>query len=316
MRTKTRPNPPSTASRKSAPAADNLGAIVSKLASTQQELDALYSQLERLNRLASIGTIAGMIAHEFNNILTPMLSYSQMALAAPEDRELTRKALSRTLAGSERAAKVADAILSFVRDEEGHKSGDMFHVEQAAGSPAHIASVVRDSLICLARDSAHETVDGAIQVPDSLFASIQPIALQQVLVNLILNARNAMEPKGGLLEISAFEWLEAPPTPRGGVDSRNSDSGVRSTWNAERASSHHTGPWICVVIRDSGRGMTSERLAHMFRPFDTAPLGEHRGTGLGMVIAKRLVERAGGWLIVESRQGQGTTIQIVLPSTT
>ncbi len=331
MRTTTLPHPSQTPSRNPAPSGDDLGAIVSQLASTQHELDALYAQLERLNRLASIGTIAGMIAHEFNNILTPMLSYSQMAMAAPEDRELTLKALSRTLAGSERAAKIADAILSFVRDEEGHETDDLFHVEQqgvsggvggvsgvGSDSQANVASVVRDALACLARDSAREASDGAVQIPETIVAAIQPIALQQVLVNLILNARNAMGPNGGSVEITASRWIDHPPTPRGGVDSRcsHADVGSRSTWNTNHQPGEHPGPWVCIVVRDTGRGMSAPRLARMFRPFDSQSRGEHRGTGLGMVITKRLVERAGGWLMVESRDGDGTTIQIVIPSVT
>ncbi len=182
MRTKTRPHPAPTTGRAPAARGDGLDALAAKLVSTQHELDALYSQLERLNRLASIGTIAGMIAHEFNNILTPIMSYSQMALAAPEDRELTHKALARTLAGSERAAKIADAILSFVRDE-GSESGDLFHVEQQGGQHARVGDVVRDAISCLAKESGRDCVGTKVHMPDGLAAAIHPIALQRVLVN-------------------------------------------------------------------------------------------------------------------------------------
>lgn len=315
MRTKTRPHPAPTTGRAPAASGDGLDALAAKLVSTQHELDALYSQLERLNRLASIGTIAGMIAHEFNNILTPIMSYSQMALAAPEDRELAQKALARTLAGSERAAKIADAILSFVRDE-GSESGDLFHVEQQSGQQARVGDVVRDAISCLAKESGRDGVGTKVNVPDGLAAAIHPIALQQVLVNLILNARNAMDARGGTLEISAARWIEEPTTPRGGVDSRRSDVGSanRSTWNAADESMSRQGPWGCITIRDSGCGMSPQQLTHMFTPFDSHSHGDRRGTGLGMVITKRLVERAGGWLIVESALGRGTSTTIVLPA--
>jgi signal transduction histidine kinase len=320
MTTKTRPHSSSKPPAVTAPPAQAALDVRARLDVAHAEIEALYGQLERLNRLASIGTIAGMIAHEFNNILTPMVSYSQMAAASPEDGELVQKALQRTLAGSERAAKIADAILSFVRDDAAAGSvdatGDLFHVEQQAPAVAPVATVVRDALACLGRDVSRHELEAAVHVSENLVAAIHPIALQQVLVNLMLNARNAMRGGGGALEISAARWIEQPPTPKGGVDSRRSQDGnaVRSTRNTSRSGGSRGGPWVCIVIRDSGRGMAADRLARMFRPFDTQSGGEHRGTGLGMVITKRLVERAGGWLIVESALGRGTSVSIVLPA--
>lgn len=312
MPTKTRPHPVPSTGRAPAARADGLDELAAKLASTQHELDVVYGQLERLNRLASIGTIASMIAHEFNNILTPIMSYSQMAAAAPDDRELTQKALARTLAGSERAAKIADAILNFVRDEGGGEN-DLFHLEQMGSQTAHVGSVVRDALSCLAKESGRDGVGTTVRVPESLTAAIHPIALQQVLVNLILNARNAMGSQGGSLDVFAALKQELPATPRGGVNSRCSESGtdVSSTWNIASGANQ---AWVCITVRDTGCGMSSEQLGRMFTPFDSHSLGEHRGTGLGMVITKRLVERTGGWMIVESSPGHGTITTIVLPA--
>ena len=320
MRTKTRPHPAPTASRSSAASGDGLEALAAKLVSTQHELDALYAQLERLNRLASIGTIAGMIAHEFNNILTPIMSYSQMALAAPEDRELAQKALAKSLSGSERAARIADAILGFVRNDAS-AAGDVFHVEHAAPATADIAQVVRDALGCLASCSGQDRVGTTVRVVPGLTGAIAPVALQQVLVNLILNARNAMRSRGGTLEIVAAHMSEVPSTPRGGVDSRSTGTrdGNRSTWNtpgANRDTSRdsHSSGWVSIIVRDTGRGMAPEQLARMFTPFLTSTTTDRRGTGLGMVITKRLIERAGGWLVVESVIGRGTSMSIVLPA--
>ena len=316
MRTKTRPPLAPSASRAPAASTDSLAELAAKLASTQLELHALYTQLERLNRLASIGTIAGMIAHEFNNILTPIVSYSQMAAAAPDDRALTQKALARTLAGSERAAKIADAILSFVRDEreEGGGANDLFHVEHDSLQSANVASVVRDALSCLGTESAQDVLGNTVRVPENLNAAMHPIALQQVLVNLILNARNATAAQGGSIELAAVRVSHEPQTPAGAADSRRASSPAhaRSTWNTTTNSANAA--WVCITIQDTGCGMSPEQLARMFTPFDTRSLGTHRGTGLGMVITKRLVERANGWLIVVSERDRGTTTTIVLPA--
>ncbi len=315
MRTKTRPSLASSASRASAAQTDGLEELEAKLASTQVELHALYTQLERLNRLASIGTIAGMIAHEFNNILTPIMSYSQMAAAAPDDRALTQKALARTLAGSERAAKIADAILSFVRDEreEGGGQNNLFHVEHDIAQSANIAAVARDALSCLGKESASDGMGSMLRVPEDLTAAIHPIALQQVLVNLILNARNATAAHGGSIELSAMRVNQEPQTPTDAADSRceSSPGLARSTWNTPAHSP--SAAWVCITVQDTGCGMSSDHLARMFTPFDTRSLGSHRGTGLGMVITKRLVARAQGWLTVQSKLGRGTTTTIVLP---
>lgn len=290
--------------------------LAAKLASTQLELHALYAQLERLNRLASIGTIAGMIAHEFNNILTPIMSYSQMAAAAPNDRALTQKALARTLAGSERAAKIADAILSFVRDErdEGGGENDLFHVEHESAQSANVATVVRDALSCLGKESVQDGMGSTVRVPEDLTVAIHPIALQQVLVNLILNARNATAAQGGSIELSAVRVSHEPQTPTGAADSRRAPCPalVRSTWNTSANSAGAS--WVCITVQDTGCGMSPDQIARMFTPFDSRALGNHRGTGLGMVITKRLIERANGWLIIESESGRGTATTIVLPS--
>jgi signal transduction histidine kinase len=100
------------------PDGTDAAALLDELERLRAELDAVKGQLEHQERLATLGTIASLIAHEFNNILTPVMSYAQMALGdAKNDPELSRKALSRALSGSERAAKIAGAILDFARDD-------------------------------------------------------------------------------------------------------------------------------------------------------------------------------------------------------
>ncbi len=311
---KTRLKPPPTPSIP--PASDDARTLLAKLDAAQSELTALNSQLERLNRLATMGTIAGMIAHEFNNILTPMLSYAQMAAASPDDLPLAQKALQRTITGSERAAKIADAILNFVRDADSKAAlGGVFHEEHENALPtANIARVIRDTLACLGRDPSRDGFSLVIDAPEFLEARIQPIALQQVLVNLVLNAQNAMGSKGGTLEIAASRTTREPAAVTGAADSRSSEDPAgtyaRSTWNTLPASG-----WVKLAVRDTGPGIPSDRLERMFTPFGSHhEAGQPRGTGLGMVIARRLIHTVGGWMTVQSTLGRGTTVLVVLPT--
>lgn len=265
----------------------------------EPDLGVLDEHLERLNRLASMGAVTGMIAHEFNNILTPILSYAQMALEDPANQELSVKALQRTMAGAERAAKIAEAILNFVREEP------------AATRPSHcdVGAVVAESVSCLARRTTDVGGRLAIRVPGGLRAAIDGARLQQVLVNLILNARAAMGDRERDMEIAATESPRPPETPAGAADSRRC-----STWNDVRQVTH-PGPWIVLTVRDRGPGMSPAQLDGLFTTFRSGSDPRvHRGTGLGMTVCRRLIEGAGGWLVVESTQGFGTTVYVVLPS--
>lgn len=304
-------------------------ALLAELDRVRAELDALEAQLQHQERLATLGTIAGLIAHEFNNILTPIMSYSQMALGSPQDHDLAAKALGKCLSGSERAAKIASAILEFVRDDgptlrtPSRADGDSGPPRPAA-PVASIRSAIDETLACLARHPSRDGIALHVEAAPDLGAAIRPVALQHILLNLVLNARNAMIPGGGSLSITAQTQPVAPAAAPGTLDSR-----ACSTWNipaspaADQAPAPPPipGPWAVIEIEDSGRGMSPDRLADLFRPFSTdghdRPADgdrRRRGTGLGMTICKRLAEDAGGWIAIQSTPGQGTHATIVLPA--
>jgi signal transduction histidine kinase len=328
------------------------------LARTDDLLDQvrrLEATLEHQERLATLGTIAGLIAHEFNNILTPMMSYAQMALGKPDDRDLATKALTKALDGAERAAQIASAILGFVRDDSmdlrtptrGVRSGTT-----ECGEPelahADVRASVDEALACLARSPDRDGIRLTVEVEPRLGAAIRAISIQHVLLNVLLNSRNAMIPGGGELTISARKTATLPQPKAGGVSSVEC-----STWNigANRpiAAGQPTGndsvrSWVVIEIQDTGRGMSPERLARMFTAFHTtgeraerrkpcaaktgcrgscactkgsAPVAtpeRRQGTGLGMTICKRLLDDAGGLMIVESEEGKGTRILVAIPA--
>ncbi len=245
------------------------------------ELAARIQQLERdlqhAERLATVGTLAGAIAHEFNNILTPVMSYAQLALHSPNNPELVAKALQKAVDGTEKAAHIASSVLGFIRDDD-------------TAPITHVAAAVQDSLTCLAREPEKDGIQLNLDIPQDAWVRIRPVALQQVLMNLVLNARDAMQPKGGKITIRS----------------------TCSTWN----SGGRNGP-VIITISDTGHGIAPDLIPRLFQPFVRGPKapGASRGTGLGLVICKRLINEAGGTINVESEIGRGTTFTITLPRT-
>ncbi len=257
-----------------APHPDQL-AHVEQLLEHFEQLEAQFQQvrdgLTHSHRLATLGTIASIIAHEYNNILTPMMNYAQLALADGADDALMRKALEKTLAGTERAAKISSSLLGFARE------ADEQHV-------ARLPEVIDEAIGCMAREPAKDGIELTIDVPDVLIA-MSPLNLQQVLPNLLLNARKAMRRGGGKLTIIGREH-----------------------------DSH-----IAVEVADTGPGIPEQIADRVFEPFVTHridPLegvSERRGTGLGLCICNELVRNAGGSIDVDFEPGRGATFRMKLP---
>lgn len=249
--------------------------LLGRIREMESQIQGLEADLDRTSRLATLGILAGMIAHEFNNLLTPVMSYSQLAIASPDDRELVSKALTRTVEGAEQLSRIASAILGFLRDDDQLADAD-------------VNRVVDLTLECMAKDPQKAGVQLVRRIPSGLRAGIRPICLQQVLLNLFLNAIDAMRGSGGELRISSE--IEA----RGEVR---------------------------LTVADTGCGMSREMVAQAFSPLKSRPRGEHetsrsprRGHGLGLAICKRLVEEAGGGIDLQSSPGQGTTFHVRLPA--
>ena len=330
--------------------------LVDQVVRLQSHVRELEEFIEHQERLTTLGTISGLIAHEFNNILTPVMSYSQMALAAPEDSALVKKALSKAMEGSERASRIASAILGLVRDESmdlrtpsrsGSNSGDSggsagtghtvprgTSTDDAPADRCDVRRAINQALACMAREPAKDGIRFKADIADGITCSMREVALEHVLLNLLLNARNAMIPGGGELRVKARTCQSRPPAP---ADAAGNIS--PAAWNDHPGDGD--GPWVEIQIEDTGRGMSPERLAAIFRPFvsgdwarpreknslssestdtyDSNPASRpgaevRRGTGLGMTICKRLIEDAGGAIWVWSRQGHGTRVNVLIPA--
>jgi two-component system NtrC family sensor kinase len=252
--------------------------LTRQIAFAQQQLDLVKAELTETQRLATIGTIAAVIAHEFNNLLTPIVSYAQYALESIEngapDMEMIRKALTKSYQSSTKAGRICTSMLDLARGES--TFGDV-----------DIQRLVEEVLLVLARDPQKDGIALRIQVQPGLSVSGDHIQLEQVLLNLLINARHAMLGKGGSLTVKAQR-----------ID--NSDE-------------------IRIQVIDTGPGIPEKLLPKIFQPFfttkGTAKKGEARGTGLGLAICKEIIEHHRGRIEVTSEVGRGTTFSIYLPAT-
>jgi signal transduction histidine kinase len=252
-------------------------ALDQQLQVLQQQLDSVREQLTESQRLATIGTIAAVIAHEFNNLLTPIVSYSQFALASAEsdkpDMELIKKALSKAFGASTKAGKICQSMLGLARG-------------QTAQTTVAIQTLVDEVLLVLARDPQKDGLALRVQVQPDLRVNGDPVQLEQVLLNLLINARQAMLGRGGSITIKAAE-VEGEPCVR-------------------------------IQVIDTGPGIPEKLLPKIFQPFfttkGTARKGESKGTGLGLAICKEIVEHHKGRIEVTSTVGRGTTFGVVLPT--
>lgn len=248
---------------------------------------ALDLELERLRRLATLGMLTSGIAHEFNNILTPVMAYAEMAAAAPADSALVARALGKVVEGIRRATGISEAILALATAAPA----------EAGRASTSIECGVAAALRWVADSTEDDAIPVGTDLAPGLEAAIEPAVLHQVLVNLLINARHAM--------------------PRG--------TGSISIRGCRRSSTGNAGPsHIEIEIEDSGSGIAPSLLPRVFEPFvsggaatdsqlDGTRSGRRRGHGLGLALCRQLVERAGGSISVRSALGQGTCFTVRLP---
>ena len=251
--------------------------LTSRIAQMQAMLDDLREQLTESQRLATIGTIAAVIAHEFNNLLTPIVSYSQYALQSAEsnkpDAELIKKALSKAFQSSTKAGRICTSMLGLARGE-------------SSFGQVEVQKLVEETLLVLARDPQKDGIALRVQVQPGATDYGDHVQLEQVLLNLLINARQAMLGRGGSITIRA---------------NRTDDGELR------------------LQVVDTGPGIPEKYLTRIFEPFFTTKgtatrKGETKGTGLGLAICKEIVEHHNGRIEVTSEVGKGTTFSLYLPT--
>jgi PAS domain S-box-containing protein len=252
--------------------------VVARDVTAQKKLE---EQLLRSQRMESLGTLAGGIAHDLNNVLGPiMLSLSLLEETATED---TQDLLAILTSSARRGSDMVKQILSFARGVSGGRL-----LVQLAHLIAEIEKIANETFL------KHVAI--RTKVPSDTWTVVgDPTQLHQVLLNLCVNARDAM-PSGGILTISAQNLH---------VDSHYAALDFGGT----------PGPYVLIEVEDSGSGMPPEVLEKIFDPFfTTKAVGE--GTGLGLSTSLSIVKSHGGFIRVYSEPGLGTKFKIYLPADT
>jgi signal transduction histidine kinase len=237
------------------------------------ETDQLRQQLLQAQRLSSVGALASSVAHEFNNILTTIINYARIALRNEGDDAGRSQALEKILKGSQRAATIINSMLGFARNTSSQRQR------------TDLASVVDEVLVLCEKDLSKHHVQVDKKYHGRPVAEVVPAQIEQVLLNLIINARQAM-PRGGKLRLEVRE-------------------NVRTHM-------------VELRVADTGVGIAPERLRLIFEPFYTTKEPDsngHGGTGLGLSVCRQIIEQHQGRIRVESLVGKGSTFTVKLPQT-
>ena len=245
---------------------------------SEQKRVELERRLRHRERIVTIGTLAGGVAHEFNNIMTPILLFAQLALAELPRENPLAKDLMRIVAAAHRARSLVTRILTFSREM------DLQEPRIFALQP-----VVEEAL-ALIRATVPANIEIELSLAEADVAVLgDPGQLQQVVTNLCTNAYQAMRRSGGRLAVR-----------------------VATVENATDASVP-AGKYALLEVSDTGHGMNEDVLAHIFEPFfTTRDVGE--GTGLGLSVAHGIVTSMGGVISVESVEARGTVFRVYLPA--
>jgi len=248
----------------------------------EAERRTLEARLRHAQRLESLGTLAGGVAHEFNNVLQPLLLYTDLSLEdLPDDSPIAAN-MQRVLELAHRAKGLSQQILTFGR------FGDETEFEELAITP------VVEEAITMILALLPATVDVRVDIePDIGNVRCDPAQIQQLVVNLCNNAFQALTSSGGHIGI------------------RLSQASVADG----RASQHpnlHAGDYVVLEVADTGHGMDAETIERVFEPFFTTQVvGE--GTGLGLSVVHGIVMRHDGEIILTSEPGEGTQFRVYLP---
>ncbi len=248
----------------------------------------LEAQLRQSQKMEALGQLTGGIAHDFNNLLTIIHAQSDLILSEESAPPDMREGLQQVLRASQRGADMVRKLMAFGRRE------------QLRAVPMQLDVAVQE--VCgMLRRLLPETITVEYEVRGAVpSVRADATALQQILLNLATNARDAMRDRGGVLRLSLFSAeigdIAGPAiTPRPGA--------------------HRGGPqrFAAVAVTDTGCGMSADVLSHIFEPFFTTKR-QGEGTGLGMSMVYGLMDQMGGYVTVESEVGGGTTVRLYFPA--
>ncbi len=257
-----------------------MGRDISLVRKSEEEREALEEQLRQSQKIEAIGRLAGGIAHDFNNLLTVINTYAGFGIEALKENDPLRDDLLQILEAGERATTLTRQLLAFGRKQ-------MLKLEVVS------LNDVIGGLETMLRRLIGEDIQLLIAPAEDLGAvKADPAQIEQVLMNLVVNARDAMPQGGGLT-----------------IETLNADLGE------EYAEDHllvQAGRYVMFAVSDTGIGMDEATCGQAFEPFFTTK-EEGKGTGLGLSTVYGIVKQSGGNISVDSEPGKGTTFKIYLP---
>jgi PAS domain S-box-containing protein len=257
------------------------------------EWKRMEEQLVQAQKMEAIGELTGGVAHDFNNLLTVIMGNLERAERARADSATVQKAIAAAQRGADRAASLTAQLLAFARRQ-----------------PLAPKTVAVGRLLTRVAQLLQRTLGEAITVetiaPPRLWdAYCDPAQLESAIVNLAVNARDAM-PGGGTLTIAAAN-LSRTGSPQSGLpESGLPQSGLPDSGELP------AGNYVVVSVADTGHGMSAEILQRAFEPFFTTK-PEGKGTGLGLSQVFGFARQSGGHVKIESAPGKGTTVRLMLP---
>ena len=244
----------------------------SELADARKEIEQLKEQLRRTQALATLGELTSTATHEFNNVLMTVLNYAKMGLRH-RDEATREKAFNKILDASQRAAKISTTILAQARNRK------------ADFVPTELQTIIEDTLVLLERELRNYRVAVQRDFQPCPAAMCNGNEIQRVLINLLVNARQAM-PNGGTITLSL------------GYDPESN--------------------FVILGVRDTGEGIAREHLPKIFDAYYSSKTGPDAtgqgGTGLGLAVCREIIEMHRGRIRVESTVGQGTLFVLKLPA--
>jgi signal transduction histidine kinase len=242
-----------------------------QLAELTQQLSVANEQLLQTQKMAALGELVSTTTHEFNNVLMTILNYARHG-QRHKDEPTRDKSFDKILAAAQRAAKITASILAVARNRSGNLE------------PTPLTPLIEDALVLLERELAKYRIQVDLKLADVPDALARGNQIQQVLLNLLINARQAM-PSGGTVTIRLAHDAAA-----GTVD---------------------------LIVRDTGCGIPPDKLPRIFDPYFTTKSGPDEtgkgGTGLGLSSCRQIIEAHRGRIRVESTVGKGTQFTIKLP---
>lgn len=255
--------------------------LESRIAERSRELEKANEELRQSQKMEAVGQLTGGIAHDFNNLLTGVISgLEMMQTRLAQDRHADAdRCANLAMQSAQRAASLTHRLLAFSRRQ-----------------PLEPRAVCSNELVRSMHELLDRTLGPGIKLdvqasPDAWATRCDLNQLENTLLNLVINARDAM-PDGGVLTISTG----------------NREVGAGTVAKGEPG----PGEYVCLSIADNGIGMTAETMAHVFEPFyTTKPIGQ--GTGLGLSMVYGFARQSGGFVRIQSELGAGTTVSVYLP---